>query len=262
MNAAQAFSQQRLASALLDPDASCPPGLRAWNGSNPQRRFDVHRNNVVASLVAALADTFPVVQALVGEPFFGAMAALFVRQHPPASPVLAAYGADFPGFIEAYAPAAVLPYLADVARLELARVQAFHAADAAPAGREAAAAALACGERAGALRLLLHPATRLVSSRHAIVSVWAAHQGQGELARLDPFQPEAALVLRPHAEVLVLRCDAGCAAFVQSLQQGLDLGASAAVAALAGAPFDLAATLQLLLAHGALSAIALPPEAA
>ena len=66
------------AAALLDPERPAPPGLRAWNGSDPARRFAVHRNNVVASLVSALADGFPVVQALVGEEFFRAMAAVFV----------------------------------------------------------------------------------------------------------------------------------------------------------------------------------------
>ena len=41
------------AAALLDPERPPPPGLRAWNGSDPARRFAVHRNNVVASLVSA-----------------------------------------------------------------------------------------------------------------------------------------------------------------------------------------------------------------
>ncbi|HEY0823832.1 MAG TPA: DNA-binding domain-containing protein, partial [Ramlibacter sp.] len=73
------------ARALLDAQLPCPGGLRAWNGSDPARRFAVHRNSVVASLADALADTFPVVQALVGEAFFRAMAVSFVRARPPSS---------------------------------------------------------------------------------------------------------------------------------------------------------------------------------
>lgn len=88
-------AQAALAAALLDPRVSCPGGLRAWNGSDPDRRFAVHRNNVVSSLIEAMAETFPVVRALVGPEFFHAMAGVFVRQHPPRSRVLAHYGCDF-----------------------------------------------------------------------------------------------------------------------------------------------------------------------
>jgi hypothetical protein len=249
------------AAALLDPNAACPPGLRAWNGSDPARRFAVHRNNVVASLVDALADTFPVVQALVGDEFFRAMAQLFVRRQPPASPLLHRYGGELPAFIESFAPAAGVPYLADVARLEFARVQACHAADAQPLSPVAADAALSCGERIGQLRLALHPAVHLVGSPHPVVAIWAAHQGEGELADVDLSRAECALVVRPRFDVLVVRCDPGTAAFVRCLQQGFDLARSAATADAAEPGFDLASSLSLLMAHGALSGIRLPaPE--
>jgi hypothetical protein len=247
------------AAALLDPACPPPPGLRAWNGSDPARRFAVHRNNVVASLVSALADGFPVVQALVGEEFFRAMAAVFVRAHPPRSAVLAQYGAEFPAFVADFAPARALPYLADVARLEQARAEAAQARDAAPLAAHDAAAALACGERVGALRLVPHPALRVVASPHAVVALWAAHQGEGRLEDVDPSQPQSALVVRPHFEVLVVPCDAATAAFAGALQRGLSLAEAAAHAAADG-PFDLAAALSHLMARGALAAIELPPE--
>lgn len=240
------------AAALLDPGMVPPRGLRAWNGSDVARRFAVHRNNVVGSLVQALAEGFPVVQALVGPEFFGALAAEFVRRQPPRSPVMADYGAELPEFIERFAPARSLPYLADVARLERARLEACHAADAALLCAADVAGALADPERIGELRLRLHPAARLVVSPHPIVSLWAAHQGEGALADVDLRQAEAALVLRPLFDVLVVRCDPGTARFVACLQEGATLGPAAAQAA-GCAGFDLAATLSLLLAHGALA---------
>ena len=78
---ATARAQSAFADALLDPARPCPPGLRTWNGSDPARRLAVYRNNVVSSLIDALADTFPVVQRLVGTEFFRAMAGVFA---PPA----------------------------------------------------------------------------------------------------------------------------------------------------------------------------------
>ena len=249
--AAVRTGQRVFADALLAPERRCPPGLRAWNGSDPDARFAVYRNNVVSSLIDAVADTFPVTQELVGEEFFRAMAALFVRQHPPRSPVLPHYGAAFAGFVEDFEPARSVPYLADVARLEYARVQACHAADAPPLDREAIGAALAAGEDLAELRLVGHPSLGVVRSAYAIVSIWAAHQGEGDLADVDPACAQSALVLRPDHEVLVLALPAGADRFILALLAGQGLAQAAAAAAAEDAGFDLPAALALLLRHGA-----------
>jgi hypothetical protein len=230
----------------------------------------VHRNNVVAGLVDVLAANHPVVQQLVGEAFFRAMAAAFVRQSPPRSPVLAHYGDADAGapagglaaFVESFTPAASLPYLADMVRLECARTRAFHAADALPLGAQDGDAALRCGDRIGELRLELHPALQLLQSRHAVVSLWAAHQAEGEpvLDAIDLDVPEAALVLRPGLQVLVLPLaaadgEAGLAALIGALRDGVGLAEAAAQALAADAGFDLGAGLSLLVRQGALCAI-------
>nr|BFE90967.1 hypothetical protein GCM10020185_15030 [Pseudomonas brassicacearum subsp. brassicacearum] len=62
--------QRTFAAALLDPRKACPPGLVSANGADPQSRFAVYRNNVLSSLINALADNYPVVTQLVGEEFF------------------------------------------------------------------------------------------------------------------------------------------------------------------------------------------------
>ena len=125
-------SQTAFAQALLDPERDCPSGLTTWNGSDPVMRFAVYRNNVMLSLIDALADTFPVTQELVGEEFFRVMAKHFVQAQPPRSRLLAFYGDSFADFVDSFAPAAPVPYLADVARLEMCRVRAYHAADVPP----------------------------------------------------------------------------------------------------------------------------------
>lgn len=250
------------AGALLDPHRPVPAGLRAWNGSDPDARLAVYRNNVVSSLVDALAETFPVVQQLVGTEFFRAMAVLFVRQAPPRSRVLAHYGQGFPSFVADFEPVRGLPYLADVARLEVARVAAYHAADADPVPDDSVAFALASGDRMGELKLVLHPSVSTLDSRHAVVALWAAHQVDdgAEIASVDVDVPESALVLRAGLDVLVLRAPAGAVAFVEALRAGLDLGESASRALSAAPAFDLTAVLSQLLAHGAVSSLHLPPR--
>lgn len=258
MTAALAMPQADFAAALLDPALACPQWLRAWNGSDPAARLAVHRNNVVASLQGALAETFPVVQELVGIEFFRAMAAVFVRQSPPRSRILAHYGQEFPDFVERFEPAGSVPYLADMARLEMARVRAYHAADAAVLASEAVSLALVSGDRIGELRLVCHPSVSVVSSRHAVVSLWAAHQDGGDLGSIDIDQPEEAIILRDGLDVLVLRLPPGGAEFVKALLLGSPLAAAGAAAAAAVPAFDLSAILALLMGRGALTSIHLP----
>ena len=198
------LSQHVFAQALLDPQQPCPPGLRSWNGSDPAARFAVHRNNAVSSLVEALADTFPVTRELVGDVFFAAMARLFVMGAPPRSPVLALYGGDFPAFVEGFAPARSVPYLADVARLEVQRIRAFHAADAPVMSAGDLTRHLRDPQALPASRVEFHPSAAVLISRFAIVALWAAHQGAGEIAEVDPGHPQSALVLRQQDEVAVI----------------------------------------------------------
>ncbi|MFC7609099.1 HvfC/BufC family peptide modification chaperone [Teichococcus aestuarii] len=151
-------------------------------GEAPERRFAVHRNNVVSGLVAALAARYPAGQAVVGEAFFAAMAAAYARCHPPRSPVMLAYGGGFPRFVAGFPPAAALPYLPDLLRLEDARARAFHAADAPPLSLAALATADAGLER----RVLRpHPALRLLASAQPVVTIWAMQVGEMPLGPLS-----------------------------------------------------------------------------
>lgn len=249
-------AQAAFAAALLAPTFVCPPGLRSWNGSDPEKRFAVYRNNVVVSLVDALADSYPVVQALVGEDFFRAMAAVFVRQSPPRSPVLAWYGDAFAEFVGTFPSAAGLPYLADVARLEWLRVVAYHAADATPLPLAEIAGLLAAEAALPAARFTLHPAVRTLCSPHPVVSLWAAHQMDEPVAFLgamDLAVAEAALVLRPGLDVEIARIEPGAAEFIDRLRQGIAFGEAAGTAT----TFDIAATLGLLIRHDAIAGVTL-----
>ena len=94
--------QNSLYQALLEPHSPPPVGLTVWNGSDPAVRFAVYRNNIMASLTEALAENCPVLQRQVGDEFFRAMVAEFIRQHPPSSPVLAGYGHALPAWIASF----------------------------------------------------------------------------------------------------------------------------------------------------------------
>src|SRR5712664_3098683 len=149
-------------SALTDPDRETPSVVAGPNGKAAVKRYNVYRNNVTVSLINALAATYPAVQRITGVEFFRAMARFHVRATPPTSPLLFEYGRDFPGFIERYEYARSIPWLADVARIERAWLDAYHAADMETLRPEALASIPP--ERLSDVFFVPHPATRIVCS--------------------------------------------------------------------------------------------------
>ncbi len=233
--------QSAFAAAVLDPDLAVPDGLVDPQGRPAPLRFAVYRNNVAASLTKVLEAGFPVVRALVGDQFFAAMAGVFLRAHPPVSRIMMLYGDAFPGFLAGFPPVAHLGYLPDVARLDLAMRQSYHAADAMPILPE-----VLTPDRLLTGRLTFAPALRLVQSEWPIYAIWAAHlrggppptmQAQSVLILRPEFDPEPHL-LGPAAPVMAALL-AG-----QSLPAALDV---------AGDGFDLAGLLALLLGAGAIT---------
>jgi len=236
------------APALLDPSRAVPADLIGPDGAAAGRRFNVYRNNVVTSLIAAMEDGFPVVRKLVGEAFFAAMAGVFVREHPPTSPVLNRYGADFPAFLAGFEPVAHLPYLADTARLELALRAAYNAADASRIDPAALS-----HPRLVEARLRLAPAVRIVASPYPIHAIWRAN--------IDPTAPpasggaETVLVSRPDWDPRADLLPEGAAPFITALLEGEPL---AAALDRADPGLDLGAVLTLFVETKSITAIEVP----
>ncbi len=232
------------AAALTGPGAP-PPAL-------DPRGFAVYRNNVAVGLTKALEARYPVTRRLVGDGFFRAMAGAYIAGHKPQNAVLIHYGADFPAFVAGFAPAAGLVYLPDVATLENAWLEAYHAAEAEPLAL--AALAEVAPERLESLRFVMHPAARLLRLAEPAASIWAAHQGEGEPAAPEVWAPEDALVTRPHADVRVRILPPRGFDLLAALAKGAPLGEAAAPLMAAGE--DPGAHLVGLIEAGAFAALA------
>ncbi|HMA48321.1 MAG TPA: DNA-binding domain-containing protein [Magnetospirillaceae bacterium] len=212
------------------------------------QRLRIYRNNTLLGLTDPLRATFPVVAQLVGEEFFLRMAGDFVRAHPPQRPELLAYGQEFPAFIADYQAAASVPYLADVARLELAWNFAYNAADRDPLPRQALTAFPP--EALETLRLTPHPSLRFVASNWPVMAIWQAHQAEdGPDGSVDlEAGGDMLLVYRPRQDTLIRKVGAGAFAFVMALAARQSL-AAAVTSALSGDPdFNVAGELSALLA--------------
>lgn len=233
------------ATALLDAGQNRPAGISDGHGGPANRRFDVYRNNVAVSLADALEASFPVIKSLVGDEFFRAMAGVALRRHPPQSPLMAEFGAEFPEFLSSFPPAASLPYLADVARLENALRKSYHASDAA-AFRPANMQSLD-PEAFGATCFALTPATQLIRSAHPVGSIW--HANQPSAAALQQSGAQDVLIARIEYDPEILVLPQGAFEFLTALDGVTPLTAALAAA---GDGFDFPATLTLCLSHSLL----------
>jgi len=251
--------QTSFAEALLDTAHPPPPtDIVSPQADGRARRFAVHRNNVVSSLMQALKSRFPVTEKIVGEEFFAAMTRVYVQERPPHSPLLATYGDDLADFVAAFEPARELAYLADVTRLEAARTRAYHAADATPVDADRFSTLDA--NTVGDVIVELLPSTEIVRSPHPIVTIWAMNAGERDLAPIENWNAEDALVVRPHLDVEVRLLPSGGAAFLLALADGQPIG-EAAAAGLADHPeFDLARNLTGLIGSHLVRYIVTDPD--
>lgn len=244
-------SQNAFAAALLHPDLPLPHGITTARGTADPLRFAVYRNNVHVSLTTALAQRFPVTQRLVGSDFFTGMARVYAATHKPSSPLIMQYGEGFPAFIAAFPPAASVPYLADVARIEVAWSEAYHAADGPPL--DVARLAAIAPERIADLVLALHPSARLVRSDFPVGSIWSAHQGE-TVTSVSDWRAEAVLIVRPDMQVEIRILPEGDAEFLACVLDGATLGEAAQAAFAVAADFDFGSALIGLTTLGAFSA--------
>src|SRR5262245_33315038 len=110
--------QRRMRDAVFADEAGGALLPLLAGGRDPAARLAIHRHHYRASLTRALLDKFPAVSWLVGERFATEAAQAFAREHPPAAPCIAEYGADYPAFLASRAGAERLPYLRAFAELE------------------------------------------------------------------------------------------------------------------------------------------------
>lgn len=127
--------QRRFKETILDhPDvvANPPEDLHAIFDEGEialSDRLKVYRNNIVGSLTDVMVASFPTIEKLVGKDFMEGMARSFILANPPQHGCLNSFGPGFAEFVEQFEPAKSLPYLPDVARLDIALNDAYYAKD-------------------------------------------------------------------------------------------------------------------------------------
>lgn len=236
--------QTEFTHALLNPDIAVPTGLIGPSGSPAGKRFDVHRNNVVVSLIDAMKTAFPVIHKLLGDSFFKAMSAIYVRTHPPKSPILMFYGEDFSAFLMGFEQVQHLPYLPDMARLELARRHSYHSADI------PAVAAKLLGDLSPEdlmrAKFILSPMMRIVASDYPVLSIWQMNM-MDNAPKIEA-ACEVVLITRPELDMEMHKLDPPTHIFLTQLKDK-SLGSAYDAAISVDEDFDLTQAIALLLSQ-------------
>lgn len=238
-------------SGLLNPERPDPDGLTDGQNRPAGRRYGVYRNNVTVSLRDALAEGFPSIVKLIGRDNFDHVARAYLRQSPPGSPLMMYYGTGLPEFIASLTQLSHLPYLRDVARIDVAMRQSYHAEDSIgidPSELQA------LGEKALlAARMTFAPSMILLRAQWPSGSIWRYTMRDGDK---PTGTAEDVLILRADYDPEPFVLGPGAADVLSALISGSPFG----VAVEGGCDhFDLAALLNLLLTHNAISTLITNP---
>lgn len=187
-----------------------------------QPAFDVYRNTLMKGAIDALEANFPTVSQLVGTEWFRAAAREHACVTPPGEPSLLRYGSAFPAFLAEFAPAAELPYLSDVARLDRLWTEAHIAEDQPTLGGTTIAAL--DPEALGEAILVPHPAARWAWFPDApVYTIWRSNREGSDDQRDLAWQGEGALLTRPEDAVRWSALDAAGCRLLDACTQGMPL---------------------------------------
>ena len=230
--------QIAIASSLIEQNDHADREVKG-GALSPARRLAIYRHNILSNLAGALKDVFPVVTRVVGDAFFQHAAEQFIVATPSRSGDLNRFGREWPAFLGDYPHAREIPYLSDVARLEWAWHECFHAAAAQPFDVSRLAAVPA--DAHGSLRFTLHPALRLLASPYPLLRIWQVNQPDyaGDMAIDWHSEPETLLLRREHDAVVIESLPTAAFRFLATLADGGTLGAATESAVAIDTTFDL-----------------------
>lgn len=192
---------------------------------SPKKSQAIYRRNYRENHLQALIQTFEYTVTLVGEPYFRQLGCRYLAAHPSASGDLNDYGETFAGFLEELLPTVpngdALPYLADVSRLDWARLKALRARQKKSMLTDLLVRPAPLQQQA---RIQLHPACTLISSAYPLYSIWQLVNGDASSLDLGR-GAEHLVVCRPEGEVHV-HCVNGETAYFLAQWQKIPLGES------------------------------------
>jgi Putative DNA-binding domain len=189
--------------AMGSTSADALTGVLGGPADASRPRVQVYVDAYLARLRDVLLDDYPKLAGAVGEAF-AALSVEYIRSYPSDRPSLRHFGRHVPTFLLKHPRSEQCPWLADLARLEWARVEAFDAADRQAMSVEDLHAI--AGDGLAALRLKLVPSVHVLELAWPADAIWQALD-DGEASMPVSSGPTTLVVWRSGFSVRHRRCD-------------------------------------------------------
>lgn len=211
---------------LAEEQALGPEGLteliRGDDRLSARDRLAIYANAYFYRILDVCREDFPATVALLGDAHFHNLITGYLLDYPPTEPSIQYAGCQLAEFLRGHPLRANRPFIADLARLERALIESFHAVDATPLAA-AALSALTPAEWP-ALELALHPAVHILDLEwHVEVVVRAVEEGRTPLAPTPG--PLKLLVWRRNSRVHYRELEPGEAAALTLAKDGATFAA-------------------------------------
>jgi hypothetical protein len=177
--------QRELGRAFRETEAGGEAAARVVSALRPLERLsgaeciDLYRSAVSNALLGSLREIYPVCAALVGDDCFREIVRCYGPVRDASHPDLGRSGRALPAFLPELSFLDGVPYLADVARLELAWHEAF-TASVPPSVIDPSKIADAVSHTPDEWRFALTPSATLIESEHPVLAIWEAHERAAE----------------------------------------------------------------------------------
>lgn len=223
--------QQLLCCQLRNIDASVDPALLNYLQCD---RMAVYRGNVIGAQVRALESTFPVIQRILGERFFGQMLRAYVLARPYTERDLELIGEHFSDWLaqQVLQVSSLLDYayLPELAKLEVAHQKAVYSVDPPRFPFEDFKTAAAQPEQ---LRFQLNRSLTILEPDYPIDHLWIAQQAPHPTDVDAETGSTGIAVYRHQQKVLHQRLDEPTLTILQEVSAGATLEKLATLADLA-----------------------------
>jgi Putative DNA-binding domain len=216
-------------------------------GTDPVALLSIYRNNMLITLTATLAATFPVVRRLVDPKFFEYASQTFISSNLPSRPCLAEYGSEFPSFLALFPPAAEVPYLSDVASLEWAISRVIRA-DIEP--EISLDSIVDIGTDPAEIRLRIGTGVRYLASSYPIHQIWLANRSDIEPTEMHLSRQGEHLQIRQTDSLELQYLPQAVWLFRALIADGSGLGAAAEAALELDPLFELPVALATMFNEG------------
>jgi hypothetical protein len=183
-----------VAEGLAAEKSLAPGGLAKVIASDDrlsaEERVDIYANMYFYRILDVLKEDFPATLGVLGAERFHNLVTGYLIDYPPAHFSISYAGNLFADFIGGHPLREEFPFLADLARMERALIDVFHAADAVPLDADQMRAIAPADWPA--LKLALHPASQILKLEWNVAGILKAVEQGGELS---PAVPDAMSML-------------------------------------------------------------------